>query len=82
MKKGYQLLDYFLHPEMRNLVNVLLVSYKLLTNGKVRFNITWNSHKIQSFFNNKDKIKHFSCVTYKDSCSCGADHIGETKTKY
>ena len=82
MKKGYQLLDYFLHPEMRNLVNVLLVSYKLLTNGKVRFNITWNSHKIQSFFNNKDKIKHFSCVTYKGSCSCGADHIGETKTKY
>ena len=48
------------------------------TNGKVRFNIIWNTHKIQSLFNNKDKVQHLSCVIYKGVYSCGADYIGET----
>ena len=34
--------------------------------------------KIQSLFNNKDKVKHHSCVAYRGICSCGADYIGET----
>ena len=33
--------------------------------------------KIQSLFNNKDKVKHHSCVIYRGICSCGADYIGE-----
>ena len=33
---------------------------------------------IQSLFNNKDKVKHHSCVVYRGICSCGADYIGET----
>ena len=48
------------------------------TNGKVRFNIIWNTRKIQSFYNNKDKVQHLSCVIYKGVCSYGADYIGET----
>ena len=42
------------------------------------FNIIWNTRKIQSLFNNKDKVQHLSCVIYKGVCSCGADYIGET----
>ena len=47
------------------------------TNRKVRFNIIWNTRKIQSLFNNKDKVQHLSCVIYKGVCSCGTDYIGE-----
>ena len=48
------------------------------TNGKVRFNIIWNTRKILSLFNNKDKVQHLSFVIYKGVCSCGADYIEET----
>ena len=37
-----------------------------------------NTRKIQSLFNNKDKVNHHSCVIYRGICSCGADYIGET----
>ena len=48
------------------------------TNGKVIFNIIWNTRKIQSLFNNKGKVQHLSCVIYKGVCSCGADYIRGT----
>ena len=48
------------------------------TNGKARFNIIWNTRKMQSLFNNKDKVQHLHCVIYKGVCSCGADYIAET----
>ena len=50
---------------------------KSFKNDKVRFNITWNTCKIKSLFNNKDKVEHFSCIIQKGVCSCGADYIGE-----
>lgn len=34
--------------------------------------------KIQSLFNDKDDVLHYSCVIYGGVCSCGVDHIGET----
>ena len=46
------------------------------TNGKVGFDIIWNTSKIQSLFNNK--LCYLSCVIYKGVCSCGAGYIGET----
>ena len=52
--------------------------WHIFTNGNVRFNIIWNTRKIQSLFSNKDKLQHLSCVIYKGVCSCGADYIGET----
>ena len=46
------------------------------TNGKVRFNIICNSRKIQSLFNNKDKVQ--LVLFTKLFALCGADYIGET----
>ena len=51
---------------------------KNFTNDKVKVTIIWITRKIQSLFNNKDKVKHHSCVIYSGICSCGADYIGET----
>ena len=48
------------------------------TNDKVKVIIIWNACKIQSLFNNKDKVKHHSCMIYRGISSCGADYIGET----
>ena len=47
------------------------------TNDKVEIIITWNTQKIQSYFNSKDKVKHHSCVMYRGISSCDADYIGE-----
>ena len=51
---------------------------RTFTNGKVRFNIIWNTHKTQSLFKNKDKVQHISRIIFEGVCSCGADYIGET----
>ena len=48
------------------------------TIDKVNLIIIRNTRKIQSLFNNKDKIKHNSCVMYRGICSCGVNYIGET----
>ena len=47
-------------------------------NAEFRFNIIWNTRKIHSLFDNKDKVQHLSCVICKSVCSCGAYYIGET----
>ena len=52
-----------------------LVSF---TSGKVKFNVVWNTCKIQSLFPLKDKVQHLSCVIYKGICSCGETYVGET----
>ena len=55
----------------------MISKLQTFTNGKVRFDIIWNTRKMQSLFNNKDKV-HLNLVIYKSVCSCGADYIGET----
>ena len=30
---------------------------------------------MQSFFNNKGKVEHLSCVIYKDVCHCGSENV-------
>ena len=52
-----------------------LVSF---TSGKVKFNVVWNTRKIQSLFPLKDKVQHLSCVIYKGICSCRETYVGET----
>ena len=47
-------------------------------NYRVKVNIVWNTRKIKSLFNNKDKLGHYSCIIYREICSCGANYIGET----
>ena len=46
---------------------------KIFTTDKVKVIIIRNTRKIQSLFNNKDKVKHHSCVIYRGICSYGAD---------
>ena len=43
-----------------------------------KFNVVWNTKKIKSLFNYKDKVVHVSCCIYRGVCTCGADYIGET----
>ena len=57
---------------------VFVKKVKNFTNDKVKVIIIWNTRKIQSLFNNKDKVKHHSFVIYRGICSCSADYIGET----
>ena len=52
-----------------------LVSF---TSGKVKFNVVWNTRKIQPLFPLKDKVQHLSCVISKGICSCGEKYVGET----
>ena len=52
-----------------------LVSF---TNEKVKFNVVWNTHKIQWLSPLKEKLQHLSCVIYKGICPCGETYIGET----
>ena len=52
-----------------------LVSF---TSGKVKFNVVWNTRKIQLLFPLKDKVQLLSCVIYKGICSCGEMYVGET----
>ena len=42
-----------------------LVSF---TSAKVKFNVVWNTCKIQTLFPLKDKVQHLSCVIYKGIC--------------
>ena len=48
------------------------------TNGKVKFNITWATRKLESLFEIKNNVKHLSCIIYQGICSCGQNYIGET----
>ena len=54
-----------------------IIKLQIFTKGKVRFNIIWNTRKIQPLFNNKDKLQELYCIIYKGVCSCAADFIGE-----
>ena len=63
-------------PRNKKFSECFISKLQTFTNGKVRFNIIWNTRKIQSLFNNKDKVQHVSYVIYKGVCSCGADYIG------
>ena len=51
-----------------------LVSF---TSEKVKFNVFWNTSKIQSLFPLQDKVWHLSCVIYNGICSCGETYVGE-----
>ena len=52
-----------------------LVSF---TSEKVKFNVVWNTCKMQFILSLKDKVQHLSCVIYKGICSCGETFVGKT----
>ena len=49
-----------------------------VTSEKVKFNVVWNTCKIQFILSLKDKVQHLSCVIYKGICSCGETYVSET----
>ena len=51
--------------QRRKIIFYFIETIKILLNNKILL------------FNNKDKVKHYSCVIYHGICSCGADCIGE-----
>ena len=65
-------------PGNEEFVKSFINKLRIFTNYKVEFNIAWNTGKIKSLFNNKDKVSHYSCVIYRGICSCGADYMWET----
>ena len=65
-------------PANENFVKSFMNKLEIFTNYIVKFNIVWNTRKIKSLFNYKDKVSHYSCIIYRGICSCGTDYIGET----
>ena len=59
----------------KNFIN----KFKNLTNDKFEIRIKWETKKVKSLFNLKDRNPHPSCVIYEGVCSCGDIYIGETK---
>ena len=63
---------------MRNLVNVLLVNFKLLPMAKSDSTLFGIPARYSPFSIVNIRYNILSCVTYKGVCSFCADYIGET----
>ena len=50
---------------------------RLVGKVKVKTKIIWNTRRIQSLFQLKDKLQYLNCV--KGICSFGETYVGETK---
>ena len=64
-------------PANEKFLKSLINKLEIFKNYRVKFNIVWHTRKIKSLFNNKYKVNQFICVTYRRTCSCGADYAGE-----
>ena len=51
---------------------------EIFTNYSIKFKTVWNTRKIKSLFNYKDKVSHYSCIIYRGICLCGAHYKEET----
>ena len=65
-------------PANEKFVKSFINKLEIFTNYRVKFNTVWNTRKMKSLFNYKDKKCHYICVIYRGICLCGADYIGET----
>ena len=66
-------------PTNENFVKSFINKLGIFTNCRVNFNLVWNTRKIKSLFNDKNKVSHYCSIIYRRICSCGADYTGETK---
>ena len=57
-------------PSNESFVKTFMSKLKYFTNEKYKFNVVWNTRKVQSLFSLKDKVNHYSCVIYWGDCSC------------
>ena len=65
-------------PANEKFLKSFINKLEIFTNYRVKFNIVWNTQKIKSLFNYKDKVSHYSCIIYTGICSCRPDYIRET----
>ena len=65
-------------PAIEKFSKAFMRKVENFTNDQLKVIIKWNTRKMQSLFNKKDKVKHHSSVIYRGICSCGADYIDET----
>ena len=65
-------------PANEKFVKSFINKLEIFTDYSVKFNIVWNTQKIKSLFNYKDKVSHYSSIIYWEICSWGAHYIGET----
>ena len=65
-------------PVNETFVKSFINKLEISTNSRVHFNIVWNTRKIKSLFNYKDKVSHYSCIIYRGICLCGAHYKEET----
>ena len=63
---------------IESFVKAFVSNLNYFTNEKCKFNVVWNTRKVQSLFPLKDKVNHYSCVIYWGDCSCDQYYIGET----
>ena len=54
------------------------ISWRSLQIIRLNSILYWNTQKIKSLFNKKDKVFHYSCVIYIEICSYEVNYIGET----
>ena len=67
-------------PSNESFVRMLVSRLNYFTSEKCKFNVVWNTRKVQSLFPLKDKVNHYSCVIYRRNCSCDQNYIGEVRS--
>ena len=65
-------------PSNESFMKTFTSKLNYFTNEKCKFNVVWNTRKVESLFPLKDKVDHYSCAIYQGDCSCDQNYIGET----
>ena len=64
-------------PSNESFAKRFISKLNYITNEKCKFNVVWNTKKVQSLFPLKDKVDHSSFVIYQGDCYCDLNYIGE-----
>ena len=67
-------------PSNESFVKTIVSKLNYFTSEKCKFNVVWNTRKVQSLFPLKDKVNHYSCVIYWGDCSCDQHYVEEEKS--
>ena len=76
LRKLPLILTFF--PSNESFVKTFISKLNYFTNEKCKFDVVWNTRKMQPLFPLKDKVDHYSCVIYRGDYSCDQNYIGET----
>ena len=62
-------------PSNEGFVKTLISKLNYFTNEKCKFNVVWNTRKVQSLLPLKGKVNYYSRVIYRGDCSCDQNYI-------